>query len=290
MTSKVVIGSASHPPRDAGSDSRNRPAFLTLAARSAGIVRLVSPSAARARNSGARASARASNSSRLSLRPMPLTRSPFLLQSSETQCDSGVDFSQVVPAAADTPPVQQKANLGGSVSIAVLQTFVTKRAHFHSSIGTARASLLDPATRDRIASLQERFLAVGASDPATAWHDAVVQIGRIVRAQSCLLAYSGAFYLMGAALLLALITSLAMRKSCGGGAGARTEQSGSLMKKVRGIRADLDDRLVTVPDPSGELLPRDIPRRSLSGFSSEEPMFPRLALFRRQVYPKNTSI
>ena len=188
---------------------------------------------------------------------------PILLQSSETQCDSGVDFSQVVPAAADTPPVQQKANLGGSVSIAVLQTFVTKRAHFHSSIGTARASLLDPATRDRIASLQERFLAVGASDPATAWHDAVVQIGRIVRAQSCLLAYSGAFYLMGAALLLALITSLAMRKSCGGGAGARTEQSGSLMKKVRGIRADLDDRLVTVPDPSGELLPRDIPRRSL---------------------------
>jgi DHA2 family multidrug resistance protein len=47
-----------------------------------------------------------------------------------------------------------------------------------------------------------------------------VQIGRIVRAQSYLLAYSDAFYLMGAALLLALITSLAMRKTSGGGAGA----------------------------------------------------------------------
>ena len=97
---------------------------------------------------------------------------------------------------------------------------MTKREQFHSSIITARASLLDPATRDRIASLQERFLSAGASDPATAWHDAVVQIGRIVRAQSYLLAYSDAFYLMGAALLLALITSLAMRKTSGGGAGA----------------------------------------------------------------------
>jgi DHA2 family multidrug resistance protein len=111
-------------------------------------------------------------------------------------------------------------NLGGSVGIAVLQTFVSKREQFHSSIVTARVSLLDEATRQRIASLQAHFLAGGASDPATAWHDAVVQIGRTIRAQSFLLAYSDAFYLMGAALLLALATSLAMRKSSGGGAGA----------------------------------------------------------------------
>ena len=97
-------------------------------------------------------------------------------------------------------------NLGGSVGIAVLETFVTKREQFHSSIITAHVSLLDPATRQRIASLQDRFLAGGASDPATAWHEAVVQIGRAVRAQSYLLAYSDAFYLMGAALLLALAT------------------------------------------------------------------------------------
>ena len=41
-----------------------------------------------------------------------------------------------------------------------------------------------------------------------------------IRAQSYLLAYSDAFYLMGAALLLALVTCLAMGKSSGGGAGA----------------------------------------------------------------------
>jgi MFS transporter, DHA2 family, multidrug resistance protein len=68
--------------------------------------------------------------------------------------------------------------------------------------------------------LQQHFLARGDSDAGTAWHDAVVQIGRAIRAQSYLLAYSDAFYLMGAALLLALLTSLAMRKSGGGGAAA----------------------------------------------------------------------
>jgi DHA2 family multidrug resistance protein len=111
-------------------------------------------------------------------------------------------------------------NLGGSIGIAALETFVAKREQFHSSIITARVSLLDEATRQRIESLQGHFMASGASDSATAWHDAVVQIGRTVRAQSYLLAYSDAFYLMGAALLLALATSLAMRKASGGGAGA----------------------------------------------------------------------
>jgi DHA2 family multidrug resistance protein len=111
-------------------------------------------------------------------------------------------------------------NLGGSIGIAVLETFVAKREQFHSNIITARVSLLDEATRQRIASLQDYFLSNGVSDPATAWHQAVVQIGRTVRAQSFLLAYSDAFYLMGGALLLALLTSIAMRKSSGGGAGA----------------------------------------------------------------------
>ncbi|MEA2740270.1 MAG: transporter, family, multidrug resistance protein [Acetobacteraceae bacterium] len=111
-------------------------------------------------------------------------------------------------------------NLGGSIGIAILETFVAKREQFHSSIITTHVSLLDPATRERIASLQTYFMANGTDDAATAWRDAVIQIGRTIRAQSYLLAFSDAFYLMGAALLLALVTSLAMRRSSGGGAGA----------------------------------------------------------------------
>ena len=111
-------------------------------------------------------------------------------------------------------------NLGGSVGIAALETFVTKREQFHSSIITGDVSLLNEATRQRIASLQTYFMANGASDAASAWHEAVVQIGRTIRAQSYFLAYSDAFYLMGAALLVALVTSVGMSKSSSGGAGA----------------------------------------------------------------------
>jgi MFS transporter, DHA2 family, multidrug resistance protein len=112
-------------------------------------------------------------------------------------------------------------NLGGSIGIAVLETFITRREQFHSNVITARASLLDEATRQRIASLQGHFMSNGASDAESAWHEAVVQIGRTVRAQSYFMAYSDAFYLMGVALLLALAASLAMRKSGSvGGAGA----------------------------------------------------------------------
>jgi DHA2 family multidrug resistance protein len=111
-------------------------------------------------------------------------------------------------------------NLGGSVGIAALQTLVTKREQFHSNIISANVSLLNEPTRQRIASLQAYFMANGASDAATAWHAAVLQIGRTVRLQSYLLAYSDAFFLMGLALLLALLTSVGMRKSSGSGAGA----------------------------------------------------------------------
>jgi DHA2 family multidrug resistance protein len=108
-------------------------------------------------------------------------------------------------------------NLGGSIGIAVLETFVTKREQFHSNVISGRVSLFDEATRQRIAALQERFMASGVSDPSTAWHEAVVQIGRTVRAQAYFLAYSDAFYLMGSALILALAMAFLMRKSGGGG-------------------------------------------------------------------------
>jgi DHA2 family multidrug resistance protein len=111
-------------------------------------------------------------------------------------------------------------NLGGSIGIAALETFVTKREQFHSSILSAGVSLLDSSTRARLQALQSYFQSTGVADPATAWHQAVVAVGRTVRAQSYLLAYSDAFYLMGVALVLALATAFAMRKSSGHGAGA----------------------------------------------------------------------
>ncbi|MCW3473039.1 DHA2 family efflux MFS transporter permease subunit [Limobrevibacterium gyesilva] len=109
-------------------------------------------------------------------------------------------------------------NLGGAIGIAALQTLLTRREQFHSSVLTAHVSPMALATQARIAALQSHFMAAGTSDPAAAWHDAVVQIGRTIRAQAYFLAYGDAFYMMGAGLLLALGAVLLMRKTAGSGA------------------------------------------------------------------------
>jgi len=60
----------------------------------------------------------------------------------------------------------------------------------------------------------------GIADPATAWHDAIVAVGRTVRQQAYFLAYGDTFFLMGATLLLAVIATVLMRQTTGGGGGA----------------------------------------------------------------------
>jgi DHA2 family multidrug resistance protein len=103
-------------------------------------------------------------------------------------------------------------NLGGAVGIAVLQTFLTKREQYHSNVLTPSVSLFEQATRARIEQLTQYFINHGISDPAYASHRAVVAIGQIVQKQAFILAFSDTFYLMGAALIVALIASLMLRK------------------------------------------------------------------------------
>jgi DHA2 family multidrug resistance protein len=103
-------------------------------------------------------------------------------------------------------------NLGGAVGIAVLQTFLTKREQYHSNVLTPSVSLFEAATRARIDQLTQYFINHGISDPAYASHRAVVAIGQVVQKQAFILAFSDTFYLMGAALIVALVASLMLRK------------------------------------------------------------------------------
>jgi DHA2 family multidrug resistance protein len=48
-------------------------------------------------------------------------------------------------------------------------------------------------------------------DPAAAWHKAVVTIGSIVRQQSFIMGFSDTFYLLGVALVIALLSSLLLK-------------------------------------------------------------------------------
>lgn len=103
-------------------------------------------------------------------------------------------------------------NLGGAIGIAALQTFATTREQYHSNVITGAVSLFHNATRNRLQELQAYFVAHGVADSATAHHEAVIAVGRIIRQQATIMGYSDAFYLMGAALLIAIVATACLKK------------------------------------------------------------------------------
>jgi DHA2 family multidrug resistance protein len=103
-------------------------------------------------------------------------------------------------------------NLGGAVGIALLQTLLTKREQYHSNVLMQSVSLLEQATRTRIEQLTQYFMNHGVVDHAEASHRAVIAIGHIVQKQAFILAFSDTFYLLGAALIVALMAALLLRK------------------------------------------------------------------------------
>jgi MFS transporter, DHA2 family, multidrug resistance protein len=104
-------------------------------------------------------------------------------------------------------------NLGGAIGIAMLQTFLTKREQYHSNVLSQSVSLFEQATRTRIEQLTQYFLNHGIADRAQASHQAIVAIGHIVQKQAFILAFSDTFYLLGAALIVALMAALFLKKA-----------------------------------------------------------------------------
>lgn len=112
-------------------------------------------------------------------------------------------------------------NLGGAVGIASLQTFLSKREQFHSNILTNSVSVFEEATRDRIARMTAYFMNHGVTDQALATHKAVVAIALKLRKQANIMAFSDTFFLLGVALVVALLATLLLKKPgqvSGGGA------------------------------------------------------------------------
>ena len=109
-------------------------------------------------------------------------------------------------------------NLGGAIGIAVVQTFVTNREKFHSTIIMPRLSLLNPATQQRLRLLQHYFATRGLADPQGARHAAIIAMGRTVQAQSFFLAYGDAFALLGAMMVIASVVVLFLHKPSGSAA------------------------------------------------------------------------
>jgi MFS transporter, DHA2 family, multidrug resistance protein len=113
-------------------------------------------------------------------------------------------------------------NLGGAVGTATLSTVLTKREQFHSNIIGQAVTLTRDEVRQRISDLTAYFVAHGVPDPAHAQHEAIVEIGRIVRRQALIMGFSDAFAVIGVLLAVAAIAVLFARRlgSAGGDAGA----------------------------------------------------------------------
>ncbi len=133
-------------------------------------------------------------------------------------------------------------NLGGAIGTAAVETFFTKREQFHSFIINAHVSLLEPATRERVADLQQYFLTHGAAstvDPqllsgnlqqysmaqgvagvAGAWHQAVIAVGNTIRAQATIMGYADCFALLGIVLIAAILPVALLRKGFAAGGAA----------------------------------------------------------------------
>jgi DHA2 family multidrug resistance protein len=103
-------------------------------------------------------------------------------------------------------------NLGGAVGIALLQTVLTKREQYHSNVLMQSVSMFEQATRTRLEQLTQYFINHGVVDHADASHRAFVAIGHIVQKQAFILAFSDTFYLLGVALIVALIAALFLKK------------------------------------------------------------------------------
>jgi MFS transporter, DHA2 family, multidrug resistance protein len=111
-------------------------------------------------------------------------------------------------------------NLGGAIGTAAIETFFTKREQFHSAIITPDVSLLEPATRSRLADLQQYFMSHGFPDPASAMHRAIIAVGDTIRAQATIMGYADCFALLGVVLLVAAALVALLKKGAASGAGA----------------------------------------------------------------------
>jgi DHA2 family multidrug resistance protein len=111
-------------------------------------------------------------------------------------------------------------NLGGAIGTAAIETFFTHREQFHSAMITPQVSTLEPATRGRLADLQQYFMAHGFPDPATAMHRAIIAVGNTMRAQATIIGYGDSFALIGVVLLIAVVAVVMLRKGAAAGGAA----------------------------------------------------------------------
>ncbi len=142
---------------------------------------------------------------------------PLIMIPLSTLATGGIEKEETGSASA---LFNMMRNLGGSVGIALISTFVTRREQFHSSRIGESISIFDPDTQNRIQQLTTMFVTKGF-DQVTAHGQAIQMLDNIVRRESFVMAYNDAFLILGFIILASCLTVLFLKKVEGNsGAGA----------------------------------------------------------------------
>jgi len=102
--------------------------------------------------------------------------------------------------------------LGGAIGIATLKSVLARREQLHVDQMREGVSLLGQDTRDRLELLTRYFMDRGGNDAVVAGRKAVAAMARSVYEQATVMAFGDAFYILGATLLLALVTVALYRR------------------------------------------------------------------------------
>jgi MFS transporter, DHA2 family, multidrug resistance protein len=126
---------------------------------------------------------------------------------------------QAVPAeknANASAIINMMRNIGGSVGIALMTTFLARREQYHQNMLVEHVTPYSAQTDRMLQRLQQVYLGAHAS-AADALHYAQAQIYAMVQTQAAVLSYIDAFWVMGALLLAMTPLVLLLRKAPHGG-------------------------------------------------------------------------
>jgi DHA2 family multidrug resistance protein len=116
-------------------------------------------------------------------------------------------------------------NLGASIGIALLSTAVQVREQIHFSTIAEALSQNSLRLQERVAALVANFAAHG-SDTATATQRAYDIIANQARLNASVMAYADAFWVLGACILVSMLTVLILKKPDAKAAAAAAEAAG----------------------------------------------------------------
>jgi MFS transporter, DHA2 family, multidrug resistance protein len=107
--------------------------------------------------------------------------------------------------------INMMRNIGGSVGIALMTTFLARREQFHQNMLVEHVTPYSAQTSRMLQHLQQVYLGAHAS-AADALHQAQAQLYAMVQTQAAVLSYIDAFWVMGALLLAITPLVLLLRK------------------------------------------------------------------------------